>query len=73
MADDVDKINDLPEPLHTTVITAFSDALGDVFLAAVPCVLVALVVAFFITEVPLKSRPSEAAEEDSAVEPLPSA
>ena len=66
ITDNVEKIKQLPEPLHGFVITAFNDSLSDVFLAAVPIMLVALVVAFFITEVPLKSRDGEAPVEGSA-------
>lgn len=46
MADNVEEIAALPEPLHTIVVTAFSDALSDVFLAAVTWLLTALVAAF---------------------------
>lgn len=59
----VQKIQQLPEPVHTLVLQAFSDSLRDVFLWAIPVVLVALVVSFFIHEVPLKARDAEPAEE----------
>jgi MFS family permease len=58
----VEKIQRLPEPLHGMVLRAFADALQDVFLWAIPVIVVALVVSFFIREVPLKARaeaPSE--------------
>jgi EmrB/QacA subfamily drug resistance transporter len=61
-ANNVQKIPLLPEPIRVKVIEAFNGALSDVFLSAVPLVLLAFVVAFFITEVPLKSRESEAAD-----------
>ena len=56
LTNDVEAIQQLPEPTHTAVLQAFADALHDVFLWATPAVLVALVVAFFIREVPLKAR-----------------
>jgi MFS family permease len=61
-ANNVQKIAMLPEPIRVKVVEAFDAALGEVFLSAVPAVLIAFVVAFFITEVPLKSRESEAAD-----------
>jgi hypothetical protein len=56
LANDVQAIQALPEPLRELVTGAFSSALHDMFLAAVPVVLVALVVAFFLKEVPLGTR-----------------
>jgi hypothetical protein len=46
----------MPGPLHDVVTGAFSNALHDMFLSAVPLVLVALVVAFFLKELPLGTR-----------------
>jgi EmrB/QacA subfamily drug resistance transporter len=66
LANDVKAIQDLPDPLQDLVTGAFSSALHDMFLSAVPLVLVALAVAFFIKEVPLATR---AAPEESAQEP----
>jgi EmrB/QacA subfamily drug resistance transporter len=66
MANDVKAIQALPEPLQELVTGAFSSALHDMFLSAVPLVLVALAVAFFIKEVPLATR---AAPEESAPAP----
>jgi hypothetical protein len=57
-------IKGLPEPLHSLVTGAFSASLHDTFLAAVPLVAVALVVAFFLKEKPLASR-------EAAPEPQP--
>jgi hypothetical protein len=56
VAENVQLINALPEPLHGLVTEAFSLALHDVFLAAVPLTLVALVAALFLKEVPLAER-----------------
>ena len=56
LANDVQAIRALPEPMHGLVTGAFSHALSDMFLTAVPLVLVALVAAFYIKEVPLAER-----------------
>jgi len=56
LVNDVHAIQALPEPLHGLVTAAFSSALHDMFLTAVPLILVALAVAFFIKEVPLAAR-----------------
>ena len=56
MANDVQAIQALPDPLRELVTGAFSNALSDMFLSAVPLVLVALAVALFIKEVPLGTR-----------------
>jgi len=57
-ANNVQAIKALPEPVHGLVTGAFSNALHDTFLSAVPLVLVALVVAFFLKEKPLATRDS---------------
>lgn len=56
VADNVQLIKALPEPLHGLVTEAFSLALHDVFLTAVPLTLLALVAALFLKEVPLAER-----------------
>ncbi len=56
MTKDVQAINALPDPVRELVTGAFSGALHDMFLTAVPLVLVAMVVAFFLKEVPLGTR-----------------
>jgi hypothetical protein len=48
-------IQALPEPMKTSVLTAFTRALDDVFLVGVPVVALALVVALFLEEVPLRT------------------
>jgi EmrB/QacA subfamily drug resistance transporter len=60
LANNVQAIKALPEPVHSLVTGAFSHSLHDTFLSAVPLVLVALAVAFFIKEVPLTGRQSPA-------------
>jgi EmrB/QacA subfamily drug resistance transporter len=68
LANNVQRIQRLPEPIHGLVLNGFAESLHDVFLWAVPVLLVALVVSFFIPEVPLKARaepgPHAAAEEE---------
>ncbi len=60
-ANDVQAIQSLPEPVRSSVLEAFSRALDDVFLVGVPFMVVALVVALFLKEVPLGSRGGPAA------------
>ena len=64
----VQKIQQLPEPMHALVLKAFADSLSDVFLWAIPVVVVALAVSFFIREVPLKSRDADPAKESGSEE-----
>jgi hypothetical protein len=45
----------LPEAVHQGVVQAFSLAVTDVFLVAVPLALLAFAAAWFLKEVPLKS------------------
>jgi len=52
----VQKIQSLHGPEHTVIVTAFNSALSDVFMVAVPIVLVALAVSFFLPEKPLRAR-----------------
>jgi MFS family permease len=65
LANDVQAIHALPEPMHGLVTGAYSHALSDMFLTAVPLVLVALAVAFFIKEVPLATRQPTAPSPES--------
>ncbi len=58
----VQKIQQLPEPMHEFVLSAYADSLHDVFLWAIPVVLVALAISLFIKEVPLKARAQSQAE-----------
>ncbi len=58
----VEKIQQLPEPVHGLVLHAFSDSLNNVFLYAIPVVFIALVISFFIPEVELKARQTAPAE-----------
>ncbi len=64
--DDTDAIRDLPVALRGLVQEAFSRSLDEMFLTAVPIVVVAGVLALFIKEIPLGTRQEspEAATQD---------
>ena len=53
---DVSAIQALPEPVKTWVLTAFTQSMDDVFLVAVPFMVIALVVALTMREKPLAGR-----------------
>jgi MFS family permease len=69
LANNVEAIKALPEPVHSLVTGAFSNALHDTFLSAVPLVVVALVVALFLKEKPLATRDSVAGPSAPESEP----
>ena len=54
-------VHALPEPLRSTVIAGYADALHTVFLSAVPIGLFATVVALFLKQVPLRDASRNAA------------
>ncbi len=56
ITNNVQAIQRLPQPVHGRVVEAFSLTLHEMFLAVIPVVLIALVVSFFIREVPLRQR-----------------
>jgi hypothetical protein len=53
---DVTAIQGLPEPIKTWVLTAFTQAMDDVFLIAVPFMAVAVIIALTMREKPLAGR-----------------
>jgi MFS family permease len=59
---DVTAIQNLPEPVKTWVQTAFTQSMDDVFLVAVPFMVVALVIALTMREKPLAGRASGPAD-----------
>jgi EmrB/QacA subfamily drug resistance transporter len=61
--DDVTAIKALPEPIKSWVLEAFTRAMDDVFLVAVPFMAVAFVIALTMREKPLRGR---SADTDSA-------
>ena len=53
------------------VLTAFTHALNDVFLVCIPFIIIALIVAVFLKEIPLRSgvvvpKPQESREDQEA-------
>ncbi len=66
VANNVQAIKALPEPVHSLITGAFSASLHDVFLSAVPLVAVALAVSFFLKEKPLGTRDAPAAPAEDA-------
>lgn len=54
-------VHSLPEPLQSIVVGGYADALQTVFLAAVPVGLLAMVIAFFLKQVPLRDASRAAA------------
>jgi MFS family permease len=54
IANDVQAIQALPPQIHDTVVTAWVNAVQDVFLVAIPFTAIALVLAFLIPELELK-------------------
>jgi EmrB/QacA subfamily drug resistance transporter len=61
---DVTAIQALPEPIKSWVLEAFTRAMDDVFLVAVPFMAVAFVIALTMREKPLRGRPGQ--DTDSA-------
>jgi EmrB/QacA subfamily drug resistance transporter len=51
-------IDSLPPEIHDAVLTSFANAIDRAFLLAVPVMMVAFVLSFFLKEVPLRTRPS---------------
>jgi len=56
---DPSAIKKLPADLHHAIVNAFSLALHPAFLTAVPIAVIALILAFFLREVPLRSAAGE--------------
>jgi EmrB/QacA subfamily drug resistance transporter len=54
-ANNIQAIHRLTGPVKTAVLTAFAKAIDDVFLVGVPFVVLSLVVAFFLKELPLRT------------------
>ncbi|HEX5167406.1 MAG TPA: MDR family MFS transporter [Thermomicrobiales bacterium] len=46
----------LPEPLRTDVLIAYTHAITDIFLMAIPVIVVALIVVCFLKEIPLRTH-----------------
>ena len=54
-ANDIQAMQDLQEPTRHAVLSAFTDALNDVFLVGIPFIVVAFVISLFLQEIPLRS------------------
>jgi EmrB/QacA subfamily drug resistance transporter len=67
---DLDK---LPEPLRLVMEAAYGHGVGDVFLYAAPCALVAFIVTIFIKEVALKSSAANDTLVDAPIAGAPTA
>jgi len=67
---DLSSLRALPDGVREAVVRAYADALGDVFLAAVPVVAVALVLACLIPEVRLRSRDDEVDAAGAVIDPV---
>ncbi len=65
---DVTAIQGLTEPVRTWVLTAFTSAMDDVFLIAVPIMAVAFVLALTMREKPLLTRAGPTSSEEPAAE-----
>ena len=68
---DVTAIRALPEPIKSWVLEAFTRAMDDVFLVAVPIIVVALVIAVTMREKPLKGRSQHSDSATSGASPDP--
>ena len=66
----IQAIQALPEPIKHSVLSAFTQALDDVFLVGVPLMALALIVSFFLVEVPLRTAASRPASDSAPVEAL---
>jgi len=72
-ANNITALRGLPEPVKTWVLTAFTNAMDDVFLVGLPFMAIALVIAIFMREVPLIGRagpaPTQSSESDAELAP----
>jgi EmrB/QacA subfamily drug resistance transporter len=67
-ANDVQSIQQLQEPERTAVLIAYTNAITDVFLFAIPIVIVALIVVLFLKEIPLRTGRLAAVETPAGAE-----
>ncbi|MEU8964957.1 MFS transporter [Streptomyces sp. NPDC048491] len=56
----------LPAPIRTVIESAYGHGVGDVFLYAAPCALLAFLITLFIKEIPLRTRAVGTAESEQA-------
>lgn len=65
-SNDVSALQSLTEPARSMVLTAYTHAITDIFLAAIPIIVVALVVVCFLKEIPLRAHQLTVADEEAA-------
>jgi EmrB/QacA subfamily drug resistance transporter len=73
-ANSIESIHALTEPVKGMVLSAYSMAIDDIFLTAIPFMIVALIIALCLKEVPLRGRSAAPAAEGAtpaAVEEVP--
>ncbi|MFD7340045.1 MFS transporter [Streptomyces violascens] len=58
----------LPSPIRTVIESAYGHGVGDVFLYAAPCALLAFLITLFIKEIPLRTNAVGAATSEAAAE-----
>lgn len=68
-ANDIQAIQALPEPIKTLVATGFTQAIADVFLAAIPFIAIALIVSLFLREIPLRTGAARELAKEDGTEP----
>ncbi|WP_328311626.1 MFS transporter [Streptomyces sp. NBC_00442] len=56
----------LPAPIRTVIESAYGHGVGDVFLYAAPCALLAFLITLFIKEIPLRTRAVGGADSEGA-------
>jgi EmrB/QacA subfamily drug resistance transporter len=56
----------LPAPVRGVIETAYGHGIGDIYIVAAPCALLALLLVLFIKEVPLRTKPVSAAQADGS-------
>jgi EmrB/QacA subfamily drug resistance transporter len=66
-ANNIESIRKLAEPARGIVNEAFTSATNDVFFACVPFIIAALIVVFFLKELPLRTGPQTANTSDEPV------
>lgn len=62
---DVQALQDLEEPLRSLVLTSYTDAITDIFLYAIPIIVVALIVVLFLKEIPLRTSHAPLSTEEA--------
>jgi len=64
LSSNIEQLRALPPALQAPVFTAFTQSFDDIFLAAIPFVLLAFIIALFLKEIPLREYEKEVASTD---------